>query len=233
MAATLYIIPNLLGDTSIERVLPDYNIKIIHQLKHFIVETPKNANTLLKKAGVKTPFEGITFYTLDEHTRGDDLADIVEPLKKGFDAGLITDAGIPSIADPGELVVNWAHENKVKVVPLIGPSSIFLALAASGLNAESFTFHGYLPVKPEDRKRKIKELDVIARKTKYTQIFIETPYRNQSLLQDVVKTCHPDTKLCVAVNLTMQNENIRTLPIFEWQMKNYGIEKLPAVFLIC
>jgi 16S rRNA (cytidine1402-2'-O)-methyltransferase len=232
MAATLYLIPNLLGDTSIERVLPDYNIKIIHQLKHFIIETPKNANTLLKKAGVKTPFEGITFYTLDEHTRADDLPDIVEPLKKGFDAGLITDAGIPSIADPGELVVNWAHENKVKVVPLIGPSSIFLALAASGLNAESFTFHGYLPVKPEERKRKIKELDVVARKTKYTQIFIETPYRNQSLLQDVVKTCHPDTKLCVAVNLTMQNENIRTFPIYEWQMRNYSVEKLPAVFLI-
>jgi 16S rRNA (cytidine1402-2'-O)-methyltransferase len=232
MPATLYLIPNLLGETSTERVLPGYNIKIINELKHFIIETPKNANALLKKAGVKTPFEGITFYTLDEHTRPDDLPEIVEPLAKGFDVGLISDAGMPVVADPGEAVVNWAHENKVKVVPLIGPSSIFLALAASGLNAESFTFHGYLPVKPEERKRKIKELDVIARKNKYTQIFIETPYRNQSLLQDVVKTCHPDTKLCVAVNITMQNENIRTYPIFEWQMRNYGVEKLPAVFLI-
>jgi 16S rRNA (cytidine1402-2'-O)-methyltransferase len=232
MPATLYLIPNLLGDTSVDRVLPDYNIKIINQLKHFIIETPKNANALLKKAGVKTPFEGITFYTLDEHTHADDLPDIIEPLAKGYDVGLITDAGMPVVADPGEMVVMWAHENKVKVVPLIGPSSIFLALAASGLNAESFTFHGYLPVKPEDRKRKIKELDVIARKTKYTQIFIETPYRNQSLLQDLVKTCHPDTKLCVAENISMLNERIRTFPIFEWQMRNYGVEKMPAVFLI-
>jgi len=232
MPATLYLIPNLLGETPIKRVLPDFNIKIINQLKHFIIETPKNANALLKKAGVKTPFEGITFYTLDEHTHSDDLPEILEPLKKGFDVGLMTDAGIPSIADPGELVVGWAHENKVKVVPLIGPSSIFLALAASGLNAESFTFHGYLPVKTEERKKKIKELDIIARKTKYTQIFIETPYRNQSLLQDIVKTCHPDTKLCVAVNLTMQNERISTFSIYEWQVKNYSVDRLPAVFLL-
>jgi 16S rRNA (cytidine1402-2'-O)-methyltransferase len=232
MPATLYLIPNLLGETAIDRVLPDYNIKIINKLKHFIVETPKNANLLLKKAGVKTPFEGITFYTLDEHTHPDDLPEILQPLVKGIDVGLITDAGMPSIADPGELVVSWAHENKIKVVPLIGPSSIFLALAASGLNAESFTFHGYLPVKTEDRKRKIKELDIIVRKTKYTQIFIETPYRNQSLLQDIVKICHPDTKLCVAVNITMQNESIRTFPIWEWQTKNYSVDKLPAVFLI-
>jgi 16S rRNA (cytidine1402-2'-O)-methyltransferase len=232
MPATLYLIPNLLGETAVERVLPDYNLQIINRLKHFIIETPKNANALLKKAGVKTPFEGITFYTLDEHTRTVDLPDIIEPLAKGFDVGLITDAGIPSIADPGEIVVNWAHENKVKVVPLIGPSSIFLALAASGLNAECFTFHGYLPVKPEERKKRIKELDQIVRKTKYTQIFIETPYRNFSLLQDIVKTCHPDTKLCVAENITQQNERIRTFPIFEWQMRNYGVEKAPAVFLI-
>ena len=232
MPATLYLIPNLLGETAIQRVMPDYNIKIINQLKHFIIETPKNANALLKKAGVNTPFEGITFYTLDEHTRPDDLSDILDPLVKGLDVGLLTDAGIPSIADPGELVVSWAHENKVKVVPLIGPSSIFLALAASGLNAESFTFHGYLPVKPEERKRRIKELDVTARKTKYTQIFIETPYRNQSLLQDIVKICHPDTKLCVAMNITTQNESIRTFPIYEWQMRNYKVDKLPAVFLI-
>lgn len=232
MPAILYLIPNLLGETSIERVLPAYNIKVINRLKHFIVETPKNANTLLKKAGVQTPFEGITFYTLDEHTHSDDLEEILEPLKKGFEVGLMTDAGLPSIADPGELVVSWAHENKVKVVPLIGPSSIFLALAASGLNAESFTFHGYLPVKTDDRKRRIKELDVIVRKTKSTQIFIETPYRNHSLLQDIVKICHPDTKLCVAVNLTMQNENIRTFSIYDWQVKNYGVDKLPAVFLI-
>jgi 16S rRNA (cytidine1402-2'-O)-methyltransferase len=232
MPATLYLIPNLLGDTPVNKVMPDYNIQIINQLKHFIVETPKNANTLLKRAGVKTPFEGITFYILDEHSSQDDLPDLTEPLKKGIDMGLMTDAGMPVVADPGEAVVNWAHENKVKVVPLIGPSSVFLALAASGLNAESFTFHGYLPVKPEERKRKIRELDVIARKTKFTQIFIETPYRNQALLQDLVKTCHPDTKLCVAVNITLQNENIRTFPVYEWQMRNYGVEKMPAVFLI-
>lgn len=232
MPATLYLVPNLLADSEASRSIPVFNVEILLKLKYFIVETPKNARLLLKKCALKTPFDDVSFYVLNEHTKSAEIQEIFMPLLEGKDMGLITDAGYPVIADPGEIIVSLAHKNNIKVVPLVGPSSVFLALAASGLNAESFTFHGYLPVRQPDRSKKIKELEDTAYKTKYTQVFIETPYRNQSVLNDLLKTLRYDTLLCIAADINSGNEMIITRSVNDWRKNKPEINKRLVVFLI-
>jgi len=232
MPATLYLVPNLLSDTDASRALPVYNAEILKDLKYYIVETPKNARLLLKKYGLKTPFDDMSFYILNEHTKGNEIDEIIAPLYAGNSMGIISDAGYPAIADPGEIIIRLAHQRNIRVVPLSGPNSIFLALAASGMNSEQFTFHGYLPVKQPDRSKKIKELEETTLKTGYTQIFIETPYRNQSMISDLVKTVHPNTLICIAADINSDKEMIQTKTAANWQKLKPDFNKKPVVFLI-
>lgn len=232
MTATLYLLPNLLSEADALRQIPAYNSEIMQELKYFIVETPKNARLLLKKCGLKTPFDDISFYVLNEHTKDSEIPEIIAPLLAGENMGLISDAGYPSIADPGEIVVRIAQKNNIRVIPLVGPNSIFMALAASGLNAEGFTFHGYLPVKVPERLAKIREIEEAVYKKNQTQIFIETPYRNQSMLADLLKTLKSETFLCLAVDILSEEESIITRKVGNWRQEKPEINKRLAVFLI-
>lgn len=232
MSATLYLIPNLLSEGEASRQIPAYNSKIMNELKYFIVETPKTARLLLKKCGLKTPFDDLSFYVLNEHTRDLEIPGIIAPLLEGHDMGLITDAGYPVVADPGEVVVRIAQKNHIRVVPLAGPNSVFLALAASGLNAEQFTFHGYLPVKTPERIAKIRELEDAVYRKDYTQVFIETPYRNFSMFSDLVKTLKPETLLCIAMDILSPSESILTKRVSAWRQEKPEINKRLVVFLV-
>jgi len=232
LAARLYLIPNLLSAENIHKSIPLYNQEIIRNLKHFIVENPKPARHLLKAAGVKTPFEDIYFYEFNEHTRESELSDIIKPLIDGNDMGLISDAGYPAIADPGEKIVKIAQQKHFKVVPLSGPSSIFMTLAASGLNAEQFSFHAYLPIKKPDRIKQILELEAISFKTGYSQIFIEAPYRSQYLFEDIISCCKSETVLSIAVELMSEHEFIQSKSISQWKKSKLDLKNKRVVFVI-
>jgi 16S rRNA (cytidine1402-2'-O)-methyltransferase len=232
MQPKLYLIPNLLEDTDVDICIPSKNLEIIRQLKHFIVETPKVARVLLKKAGVKTPFDDIAFYILNEHTTSKEVQELIKPLLAGENMGLISDAGYPVIADPGESLVKLAHQKNIKIVPLPGSSSIFMALAASGLNAEQFTFHGYIPVRNPERQIKLKVIEEISSKTGYTQIFMEAPYRSQALFEDILMACHPTTLLCLAINITAVDESIETRNIQAWKQNKPLLNKRKCIFVL-
>lgn len=184
------------------------------------------------KAGMKLFLDEIQWGLLNEHTRADELMPLIQPLLSGTDAGLLSESGCPGIADPGAEVVRMAHESNIRVKPLAGPSSITLALMSSGLNGQAFAFHGYLPVKPRDRIRKIREIEQRSRNNRETQIFIEAPYRNQQLLLDLVNTLNPDVLLSVSADLTAPSELIRTAPVWQWQGHLPVLNKRPAVFMI-
>ncbi len=228
----LYLIPSLLGDSAIDRAIPVYNKEIIQSLDEFIVEDARSARRFLIKAGITKPIDSLTFHLLNEHTSLDNIGHYIDSLLKGKNVGLLSDAGCPGIADPGAEVVKLAHKHKVKVVPLVGPSSILLALISSGLNGQKFAFHGYLPKQPADRKTKIKQLENEAYKENQTQMFIETPYRNDALLQDLIATCRPETLLCVASDISLQTEYIRTMTIKDWRNEKKSFNDCPAVFVI-
>lgn len=228
----LYLIPNSLTDSANDDFLTVRNQEIIRSLKYFMIESPKPAHRLLKSAGVPTPFQDIFFQELSEHTPDTELNEIIKPLAEGYSMGLITDAGYPALADPGEKVVKLAHNLKIQVVPLIGASSIMLALAASGLNAEQFTFHGYLPVKKNERIQKIRMLCSDMGRNGYTQIFIETPYRNQALFDDIAAHAGEDLFLCIACDLSSDSEMILTKSIREWRKIRPDIHKRQVVFLL-
>ena len=229
---TLYLIPTLLGDTEIERVIPTYNIQIVRELSVFVVEELKSARHFLKKAVYPRPFDSSEFFVLNEHTPKGEINEMIEPLLKGQDVGLLSEAGLPCVADPGSVLVNLCHQAKIKVIPLSGPSSLFMALMASGFNGQQFTFHGYLPIDAKDKIKKIRDMENVVKKTGQTQIFIEAPYRNRKLLQILAETCHPDTLICVACMISSAEESITTLPAYEWSMKIPEIDKKPVVFLI-
>jgi 16S rRNA (cytidine1402-2'-O)-methyltransferase len=229
---TLYLIPTLLGDTDIEKVIPVYNIQIVRELSVFVVEELKSARHFLKKATYPRPYDSAQFFVLNEHTRKGDIDEMMEPLLNGSDVGLLSEAGIPCVADPGAGLVNLCHQAQIKVVPLSGPSSIFMALMASGFNGQQFTFHGYLPIDAKEKIRKIREMEATVNKSGQTQIFIEAPYRNKKLLQLVADTCRPDTLICVACMITTQEESIKTLDAGDWSQQIADIDKKPVVFLI-
>ncbi|MDP4240663.1 MAG: SAM-dependent methyltransferase [Bacteroidota bacterium] len=229
---TLYLIPTLLGDTPIERVIPSYNIEIVRELSVFVVEELKTARHFLKKSGYPRPFDSSQFFVLNEHTSQEEIAEMIVPLLSGSNVGLLSEAGLPCVADPGASFVNLCHQEKIHIVPLSGPSSIFMALMASGFNGQQFAFHGYLPIEMRDKVKKIREMESVVFRNGQTQIFIEAPYRNRKLLQLLAETCHPDTLICVACLISTAEESIRTLRAWEWKKQIPEIDKKPVVFLI-
>ncbi len=232
MHASLFLIPVTLGETSVEQVLPTYNKEIILNIKYFIVENIRSARRFLKKVDTNIDIDTLTFFELNKHTNLEEIDNYLQPITNGFHIGIISEAGCPAIADPGSDIVAIAQRKNYKVVPLVGPSSILLSLMASGFNGQGFAFHGYLPVDGAERIRKIKQLEHLIHKEDQTQIFIETPYRNQKLVEDIVKNCTPSTKLCIAMNITCENEYIKTLPVKEWEKKLPDMAKQLCIFLL-
>ena len=227
---TLYLIPNTLGSGT-DKYATQQLISTVSKIEHFIVEEIKSARRLLRQMGVSRPLEELDFRMLNEHTRTSEIDTVIEPLLQGLDMGLISEAGLPCVADPGSNVVAMAHEAGVKVVPLVGPSSILMALMASGFNGQQFTFNGYLPRERTDRIRKIKQLEQLAQ-TGITQIFMDAPYRNNQVLDDLLQTCRMETKLCIASNITCDNERINTRAIMDWSARKPDINKMPVMFLL-
>lgn len=230
---TLYFIPVTLGNTHIQKVLPAEVIALVKSLDTFIVENEKTSRQFLSALQHPTLIREITFQTLNEHTADKDLAALLNSLLQGKNVGLMSEAGCPGIADPGAKLAALAHQKKIRVAPLVGPSSILLSLMASGLNGQRFTFLGYLPSDKAARIQSIKELERRVKTHHETQIFIETPYRNQHLLDDIIATCHEDTKLCIACNISHENEFILTQPIRAWKTSQRpDLHKQPTVFLL-
>lgn len=229
---SLYLIPVTLGDTAIDKVLPSNNRAIIDSIKHFIVEDIRSARRFLKKSNPEIVIDNLTFYTLNEHTKGEDIGSYLDAIKEGMNVGVISEAGCPAIADPGADVVAIAQTKGIRVVPLVGPSSILMSLMASGFNGQKFTFNGYLPIEPNERAKAIKGLEQRAYAEDNTQIFIEAPYRNAKLIADLIKCCRPQTKLCIASAITCDEEFIVTKPIKEWCKSLPEIGKIPAIYLI-
>lgn len=229
---SLFLIPAPLGDAPLKNVLPEGTLSIINTIDIFIVEEIRTARRFLKKAGIEKPFEDITFFLLNEHTKQEELSSYLDPAKAGKNIGLLSEAGTPCIADPGSNLVSLAHKSGIRVIPFTGPSSLLLALMASGFNGQNFCFAGYLPVEREKRNKKIKELEKIVFEKNQTQLFIETPYRNNQMIQSLVEVCQGNTMLCLAVDLTSSTEWIVVKPIREWKKDKPDINKRPCVFLL-
>ena len=232
MIPALYLIPNLLGDTPVEQVLPEYNHEIIMGIRHFIVEDVRTARRFLKLVDRSIDIDQLTFYTLNKHTNPEEVASMLKPLEEGSPMGVISEAGCPAVADPGADVVAIAQRKGLQVVPLVGPSSIILAVMGSGFNGQSFAFNGYLPIEPDDRIKTLKKLEQRAYTENQTQLFIETPYRNAKMMADILKACRPQTHLCIAAGLTTKDEYIKTRTVKEWNGKLPALEKIPCIFLM-
>jgi 16S rRNA (cytidine1402-2'-O)-methyltransferase len=232
MQASLFLIPVTLGETSIDQVLPAYNREIILDIKHFIVENIRSARRFLKKTDASINIDELTFYELNKHTKPEQIENYLDPIKQGLHVGIISEAGCPAIADPGADIVAIAQRKGYKIVPLVGPSSILLALMASGFNGQSFAFHGYLPIDNNERVKKLKHLEQRVYNEHQTQIFIETPYRNTKLAEDIISNCNPSTKMCIAMNITCEDEFIKTLNVKDWKKRLPNMDKKPCIFLI-
>lgn len=230
---TLYLIPTTLSDCELSQVLPDGNTPIIRKLKVFIVENIRTARRFLKQVDSNIIIDELQFFELNQHTDLNHINQYLEPLLKGEDVGIISEAGCPAIADPGADIVALAQAQKIKVVPLVGPSSILLSLMASGFNGQSFAFHGYLPIEKGQRVDKLKQLERRIYSEQQTQLFIETPYRNRQMVDELLKSLQPQTKLCIAVDITSDTEDIRTKTISEWKKSVIPeLHKRPCIFLI-
>lgn len=229
---TLYLIPTTLGESAYDQVIPSLNNKIVQEIDVFIVENIKTARRFIKRSAPEKVIDDLIFYEINKRTNLDMLPTFLKPIDEGKNIGVISDAGCPGVADPGADVVALAHQNNIKVVPLVGPSSILLSLMASGFNGQSFCFNGYLPKEQKDRVRKLKDLERMAVAQKQTQLFIETPYRNHHVMEDLLANCNPNTKLCVAVDITMASEQIITKTITEWKNTKIDLNKRPCVFLL-
>ena len=232
MQASLFLIPVTLGDTELRRVLPDYNRDVILGIRHFIVENVRTARRFLKKVEPSIVIDDLVFYELNKHTSPEQVSGYLKPLAAGEPVGVISEAGCPAVADPGADVVALAQRKGYPVVPLVGPSSILLSVMASGFNGQSFAFHGYLPIDAGERVAAIKRLEGRIYTENQTQLFIETPYRNRKLAEELIKLCRPSTKLCIASNLTCADEFVRTRPVKEWAGKLPDMDKKPTIFLI-
>jgi 16S rRNA (cytidine1402-2'-O)-methyltransferase len=228
----LFLIPTFLTDQSGADSMPSVNILIIADLNYFIVENIRSARRFLRSVGYMKDFNEVMFYELNEHTEPAEVASFIKPLLSGDNMGLISEAGTPCIADPGAEIVLLAHQNDIRIVPLTGPNSILLALMASGLNGQQFTFHGYLPIEKNDRNKLIRSIEKDSLTNARTQIFIETPYRNNQLFDALINNCNPGLKLCVACQINSDEEFIKTLTIKEWKKQVPDLHKKPAVFLI-
>jgi 16S rRNA (cytidine1402-2'-O)-methyltransferase len=229
---TLYLIPTRLGDNPPLEVLPISIKKVIEQLDDYIVENEKTARRFIKRVTPSKAQSGLRLKTLNKYTQESELNSFLEPCRNGQSMGLLSEAGCPAIADPGADIVSIAHEHNIKVVPIVGPSSIILALMSSGMNGQSFTFNGYLPIDKQERKSTIKALEKRSFELNQSQLFIETPYRNNQMLQDLVATLHKNTRLCVACDLTLPTEYIKTKSALEWKSNTEDFHKRPAIFII-
>ncbi|MGH8716753.1 MAG: SAM-dependent methyltransferase [Burkholderiales bacterium] len=228
----LYLVPAPLGRGDISRVVPDGVKRIVASLDTFIVENAKTARQYLAGLELSVPLQQIRLLVLDEHSRPGELKTLLKPLLLGKNVGLMSEAGFPAVADPGADLIKLAHANRIRVVPLVGPSAILLALMASGLNGQRFAFHGYLPVTETERRKKIAELEKNSKALDQTEIFIETPYRNRKLLQSLLETCRETTLLCLATDITFESESIATKRVSEWKSGLPDINKRPTVFLL-
>lgn len=232
METALYLLPVTLGDTPIETVLPSYNHDIIVHIRHFIVEDIRSARRFLKKVDRNIDIDSLTFYPLNKHTSPEALSGYLKPLEAGESMGVISEAGCPAVADPGADVVAIAQRKGLRVIPLVGPSSIILSVMGSGFNGQSFAFHGYLPIDASERIKTLKLLEQRIYSENQTQLFIETPYRNHKMFDDIVSTCRPQTKLCIAANLTCEGEYIKTRSIKDWKGLCPDLSKIPCIFLL-
>jgi 16S rRNA (cytidine1402-2'-O)-methyltransferase len=229
---TLYLIPVPLAENAAAKSFTPYLVDTINSIKEYIVENEKTARRFLKEAGLTTPQSELTIHDYGKYNRESGTAEFFKGLQAGNDVGLMSEAGCPGIADPGAEIVEKAHRMGIKVVPLVGPSSILLALMASGFNGQSFTFHGYLPIDKVERARSIKELEAASIKNNQTQLFIETPFRNNPMLEEILRSCNPKTRLCIACDLTSETELVQTKTIAEWQKKVPELHKRPTIFLL-
>lgn len=227
----LYLIPNLLGESTVDAVLPPQVASVVSSLTHFIVENEKSARKFIKQITPEKSQQSLNFYVINKHTQAIEIPSFLNPCFSGFSVGVISEAGCPGIADPGSEVVSLAHQKNICVVPLVGPSSILLAMMASGLNGQSFAFNGYLPIDREQRKKTLKSLERKAREGQ-TQIFIETPYRNDKMLADLLQTLQPNTLLCIASDITLPTETIKTQTISQWKKVKVDFQKRPTIFII-
>jgi len=233
MTGTLYLIPVPLGPTAPQESLPANVLAVVRPLTHFVVEQAKTARAFLKAAGTDLPLQELLLQELNEHTKANELDRLLEPLRAGHDVGLLSEAGCPAVADPGANLVALAQAENIRVVPLIGPSSLLLALMASGLNGQRFAFQGYLPAKEVERTKMLRDLESESKKRQQTQIFIETPYRNRAMFDAILQSCQPTTRLTVATDLTMPGESVLTRSITAWKKQTPPeIERRPTVFLL-
>jgi len=228
---TLFLIPADLGGDNIEAIFPPLNKKIIDQTNYYIVENEKSARKFIKLISPEKRQSDLVMFQLDKHDKHKDLHEFIKPLLEGENMGLVSEAGLPAIADPGSLVVELAHKKNIPVKPLVGPSSLMLALMGSGLNGQEFAFHGYLPKDSLELKKKIKHLENESTKYGRTQLFIETPYRNQKMLESLMKNLHNDTYLSIGIDLSLDTEEIHTYKVKEWKKKKLNLHKRPAVFI--
>jgi len=232
MSSKLYLIPSLLGESDFHRVLPKYNIEVVEQLQIFVVENEKSARRFIKTILPNKKQSELEIHILNKNTTAEELYELAQLFDRKESIGIISEAGLPAIADPGANLVELAHKRNVQVIPLVGPSSILMALMASGMNGQKFMFHGYLPIDKFERKKAIQKLEIESKKNNCTQIFMETPYRNNQLLEDLIKFCHPSTQVCIASNLSLDDELIIRLSIKDWAQKKADFHKKPAIFLL-
>jgi 16S rRNA (cytidine1402-2'-O)-methyltransferase len=228
----LYLIPAPLGENDFSYIFPAFNAQIINEIDVYIVEELRTARRFLRKLGIQKPINTLTFHLLNEHTQGADLNLYLEACLQGKNVGLMSEAGTPCVADPGNVVVAKAHQLDIEVVPLVGPNSILLALMSSGFNGQNFAFNGYLPVERDKREARIRSLEAFMLKSGQTQIFIETPYRNNHLLDSLLTVCDVATRLCVAVNIASENQSIKAQSIAKWRKNRPDLHKQPAIFLL-
>jgi len=231
MRGKLYLIPNTLGDSPVENVIPAYNLEIINSIRFYIVENVRTARRFLSKCKIQNKIDDLQFFVLDQHTNPAEYSQYLKPVVEGNHIGIISEAGCPAVADPGSEIVRMAHEADIEVIPLVGPSSILLALMGSGFNGQSFSFNGYLPIKQDERSAKLKRDESRSRIENQTQIYIETPYRNMHLFDSIMDSLNPNTRLCIAADLSLENEFIKTRTIKQWKTSRPELHKRPTIFL--
>jgi len=228
----LYLIPTTLGDNAPLEVLPISVKKIVESVDNYIVENEKTARRFIKKISSKKSQQSLNINLINKYTEQSELPGFLTPIKEGKSIGLMSEAGCPGIADPGADVVKIAHEMNIKVVPLVGPSSILMALMSSGMNGQNFAFNGYLPIDKKDRKSVLRDLERHSYERNQSQLFIETPYRNNKLLEDLIATLHPATRVCIACDITLDTEFIKTKTAREWKKNSVDLHKRPTLFII-
>jgi 16S rRNA (cytidine1402-2'-O)-methyltransferase len=231
MKGKLFLIPNTLGDSPIGNVIPAFNSEIINSIQFYIVEDVRTARRFLAKCKIKTKIDELQFFILNQHTKPQEFSQFLKPIHDGNHIGIISEAGCPAVADPGSEIVKMAHDNDIEVVPLVGPSSIILALMASGFNGQSFSFNGYLPIKQDERVAKLKKDEIRSRNENQTQIYIETPYRNSHLFDSLIEALNHGIKLCIAADISLETEFIKTKLIKQWKLQKPDLNKRPAIFL--